>query len=320
MILVALSVAWLITVAICLLWLFSRLDCDLTLYCAQLIGFKASKLRNKVVWITGASSGIGEALAYELSAAGAILVISGRNVSRLEQVMTNCIERYNADNRIFCLPFDITDYDVHEKCLQTVLDSFERVDILVNNAGLSQRADFHETEIRVDAELFNVNVFGTINLARTVLNHWYSTRRHGHLVLTSTVGAIFAARNCASYAASKAALQSYFDTIRNEGHDRNVKVTTVLPGPTFSRAAERSLSGKYGQTVAIVHNSKMKRMAPSRVAHSMAVAMVNGLDEAWICSQPVLLILYFIQYFPALSKWLIAKYLTKQRLIKLREG
>lgn len=165
-------------------------------------------LPNKVIWVSGACSGIGEQLAYDLAAIGAKLVISG-HMDNLESIKEKCIKLSGGkltDRDILALPpFDIREFHLHREIVHSVVLYFDRIDIMINNIGRSQRATFQEITISEDKEIFDINVFGQINLARNVMNQFVK-QGFGHFVVTSSVAGKFGAPFSASYTASKHAL------------------------------------------------------------------------------------------------------------------
>ncbi|GFT01001.1 hypothetical protein TNCV_4054081 [Trichonephila clavipes] len=162
-------------------------------------------LQGKVIWITGSSSGIGEYLSYELAHHGCKLILSGTSEERLNSVKLKCIEIGLTEDDIYVLPFKLTDFEIHGDCVKKVLQKFRRLDILINNAGRSQRATFEEIDINVDKEIFDINVFGTLNLTRKILPHFIANGR-GHFVVTSSCVGKMGAAFSASYTGSKHAL------------------------------------------------------------------------------------------------------------------
>lgn len=94
----------------------------------------------------------------------------------------------------------------------------------------------------------------------------------------------------------------------------------ACPGPVLTQAADRAFTSKAGQTFGAKHTQEMKRMSASRCAHLIAVAITNEVDEAWICIQPILSLYYFVQYMPSISRWVLPRFLTGERMAKLREG
>ncbi|XP_054169111.1 dehydrogenase/reductase SDR family member 7-like [Oppia nitens] len=310
-----------IAIVITFLWLFSKLDCDLQVLWAEKFGRPISDLRGKVVWITGASSGIGEALAYILAANGVKLVISGTNRNRLEEVKQKCIHCGQLqDTDVLILCFDMKNLSDHQKYFNSVVSHFKKLDILVANAGRSQRALFEDIDIEVDKELFEINVFGLINLSRIVLRYFLQNKIKGHFMVTSSTAGKLGVPNSASYTASKHALHGYFECLRIESKMKGISVTMVCPGPVFSRVLEAAFTDKIGKSTEQTHSIDNKRMTASRCAHLMATALVNNLDESWMAIQPVLAMHYFSQYLPTISRKLFPYVLTPERMVKLREG
>ncbi|CAG2115850.1 unnamed protein product, partial [Medioppia subpectinata] len=256
----------------------SILDCDLQLFLYEKFGRPISELNGKVVWITGASSGIGEALAYLLASHGVKLVISGTNESRLREVKEQFCGQLE-ENDVLILSFNIKDFSVHEKQFNAVIKHFQRLDILVSNAGRSQRASFETIDIEVDKEMFDVNVFGLINLTRIVLRYFLDNHMKGHFAVTSSTAGKLGVPNSGSYTASKHALHGYYECLRVEAQSRGISITMLCPGPVFSRVLENAMSNKLDSSHEVVTHSKdNKRLATSRCAHLMATAIANTLD------------------------------------------
>lgn len=123
--------------------------------------------KNKVVWIVGASSGIGEALAYELATRGASLILSGRRVDRLMAVSERCMDEGSPD--VFVLRTDIEAFDSHAVIVEQIVKKFGRVDYLINNAGRSQRSLIELTPLEIDRQMFQGNVFGVLSITKALL-------------------------------------------------------------------------------------------------------------------------------------------------------
>ncbi len=181
----------------------------------------------KVVWITGASSGIGRALAVSLSREeGVQLVLSARKESALEEVAQEC--RANGASTLL-KPLDLAAHDQLEQKAQEVVADTGRIDILVNNGGLSQRSLAHETDVEVDRQLINVNYLGTVALTKAVLPYMRE-RGQGHIAVISSVVGKFGTPHRSGYAASKHALHGFFDSLRAEVEDEGIAVTIICPG------------------------------------------------------------------------------------------
>jgi len=170
-------------------------DCDAVLHFYERFAKKPDKrLRGKIIWITGASSGIGEHLAYKLAQFGCKLVLSARRKDELERVKTQCL---NLASKIFPLtfdedflvvPLDVTDFTSHSNCAATVFQHFGKIDFLVNNAGILQLGLASESDLDVDLSVLNINVLGTISLTKAVLPHMVRSKSGQIVVLSSASG------------------------------------------------------------------------------------------------------------------------------------
>jgi dehydrogenase/reductase SDR family protein 7 len=163
-------------------------DADLTLTACQWFGKRPQELKGKVVWITGASSGIGEALAYELATIGCKLILSSRREVELERVRQKCVELSPPDFREahMVMRLDVADYDSHQTCVEEVIAKYSRIDYLVNNAGRSQLAPALDTSLEVDKTILNLNTIGTISLTKAVLPHMVQ-RKEGLIAFVSSI-------------------------------------------------------------------------------------------------------------------------------------
>lgn len=300
----------------------ATMDCDLTLWFYSKFGRSPSSLKDKVVWITGSSSGIGESLAYILAGSGCKLVLCGTRSERLQEVKRQC-HTLNAsleDKDIMTLLFDMKDVDSMPSIVDHVLKQFGRLDILVNNAGRSQRASFEDTDLAVDRDLFEVNVFGLIRLTRIIVKYWYENNIPGQIAVSSSIAGKTGAPYSCTYTASKHALHGYFESLRNESYCRGIRITMVCPGPVVSEITERAYTADINKRWGRKHADDSKRMPTSRCAHLMAVAIANKLDEVWVSRHPFLLYFYISQYLPSVTRNLFPRIMTKERIMKLRDG
>lgn len=283
------------------------LDCDLNLAFHEKFGKPIGSLRGKVVWITGASSGIGEHLAYTLAGAGCKLILSARRGHLLEQVKAECLQKNASLNNsdIEVLVLDVCDINSHESAFRHIISKFGKLDVLVNNAGRSQRATWENIELSVDKEMFDLNVFSQIALSRLVAKHFLEMGT-GHFVVTSSVAGLAAAPFSATYSATKFALHGYFNSFAIEKIDKAIPVTIVCPGPiqtNFLAEAYTDKSGeKYGENVN--ENSKNK-ISAQRCGTLMGIAIANRLSEVWIAKPIVLQLVYTRMYYPNFGTWLL---------------
>jgi short-subunit dehydrogenase len=178
---------------------------------------------DKIVWITGASSGIGEALAYQFAKEGAKLVISSRREKELQRVRENII------SECLIIPLDITDNLSLQNAVKIAIKHYGKIDVLVNNAGISQRALALDTKEIVSRKIMEVNYFGTINLTKKVIPYMIKNGSGQIAVITSLVGKFgFPLRS--AYAASKHALHGFFETLQIELKTNRIYITIICPG------------------------------------------------------------------------------------------
>ncbi|XP_050406980.2 dehydrogenase/reductase SDR family member 7 isoform X2 [Patella vulgata] len=295
-------------------------DCDLSLQYAQYMGTSTyTALAHKVVWITGASSGIGEYLAYELAQAGCKLVLSARREDELNRVKKQCLTSGPIkEEDILVLPLDLLKFDSHKDAVDKVLQNFNKIDVLVNNAGRSQRAAWIETDIEVDRQMFELNVLGTLSLTKAVLPKMVE-QKSGHIVVISSAAGKLGAPNSGSYTGSKHALHGYFESLRIESALDNIEITMVCPGPVFSNILATAFTEENGKMLQGQMQQGEKRMSTSRCAALTATAIANKLDEVWISPQPVLIFMYLFQYMPTIARRIGVKMGVKG-IKKLREG
>lgn len=255
---------------------------------------------DKVVWITGATSGIGEALCHELAARGATLVLSSRREELLKKVQASC----NAPERHLALPLDVLATDTFPAAAKAVTDRFGRIDILVNCAGIAQRGTALETDTFVDRRLMDLNYFGPVALTKVVLPDMLA-RRSGHIVvLSSLMGKLHRSGRCA-YAASKHALHGFFDCLRDEVETQGVAVTVVCPGYIRTNASFNALEGD-GKPHNMWDKEIATGMAADKCARKIANAIARRRREVYVASYEGLG-LYLDRFAPRLFRWIVRR-------------
>lgn len=187
----------------------------------------SSPWNNKIVWITGASSGIGEAFARTLAPKGAELILSARNSEKLASLRSSLP---NA-TRHHCLPLDVSDPHGIEQCIQQNLALIQRVDVLINNAGISQRALTWDANRASERQIMETNFFGATALTKAVLPGMME-RNNGMFINMSSPAGMFGFPLRSSYAASKHALHGYFESLQAElkASNKNIHILMALPG------------------------------------------------------------------------------------------
>ncbi|BFZ07740.1 hypothetical protein BsWGS_10779 [Bradybaena similaris] len=303
-----LAVAAIVAVVVYLV-ILARSDGDLLLMFKAKYGKQPDSLAGKVAWITGASSGIGEYIAYSLAEAGSRLVLSARRKEELDKVKQKCLQRGRgklSEDDVLVLPLDAVAFDTHKAAVQKVLDTFHRIDVLVNNAGRSQRSPWMEVELDVDRLLFELNVLGPVSLTQQVLPHMIQRRQGQIVVISSLVGKI-GGPMVRSYTGSKHAVHGYFESLRTEMGEHNIDVTIVCPGPVVSNIANAVVAGT---TDGVVQKRIVAQhsMPTERCAHLTTVAIANKMYEAWVSEHPMLASAYMNQYFPNLLRWISKNY------------
>ncbi|XP_032091777.1 dehydrogenase/reductase SDR family member 7 [Thamnophis elegans] len=297
-----------------------RADSDLTVQWAEWWGKKPEKeLPRKVVWVTGASSGIGEELAYQLAKIGSWLVLSARRENELERVKKKCLEISSLSEKdILILPLDLTDRGSHESATKTVLQHFGRIDILVNNGGRSQRSLFVDTSVNVYNAIMELNYLGTVSLTKFVLDHMIQ-RKQGKIVTMSSVMGIMGAPLATGYCASKHALQGFFNSLRPELVDYpEISVINICPGPVQSQIIQNVFTEEVSKVNQNVGDQSHK-MTTQRCVRLTLVSMANDVKEAWISDHPYLAVCYMWQYMPTWAWWLLNR-MGKKRIENFKSG
>jgi dehydrogenase/reductase SDR family protein 7B len=259
-------------------------------------------LNGKVVWLTGASSGIGEALAYALAAEGARLILSARREEELKRVGDE-VKARGADYLI--LPLDLAEQKDFEAKKQAVLTRFDRIDVLINNGGISQRSLAKDTPVEVDRKIFEVNFFGTIALTKMLLPLFIAQKDGMIVTITSAVGK-FGSPWRSGYSASKHALHGFFDSLRAEVHDENVKVLLVCPGFIQTNVSINALTAT-GEKLGSMDTATAKGLTAEECARQIVKAIKTGKEEVFISGFLERLALYVKRFFPGLFSMMITK-------------
>lgn len=231
--------------------------------------------KDKIVWITGASAGIGEALTYAFNNEGAKLILSARRLNELERVKKNC--KNNSDDNIFILELDLTDIQSFEQKTKAVIEKFGKIDILVNNGGVSQRALVKDTDYSVIKKIMDINFFGTAMLTKSVLPYLIN-QKSGNIVVMSSMAGKFGTQKRSAYAAAKHALQGFFECLSMEVFDDNIKVLVVNPGFIKTDISLNALTGN-GTPLNTMDKGQENGMLPEILAKKILKAMRKGKRE-----------------------------------------
>lgn len=257
---------------------------------------------NKIVWITGGSSGIGEAMTKQLNAAGATVIISSRRMEELQRVKKSC--KY--PEKIECVTLDVTDIAAVNQTAEKLLERHHKIDISILNAGVSQRSLAVDTAFSVDRRLMNINYFGAISVAKTLLPTMIQ-HQLGHFIVISSLSGKFGVSLRTAYAASKHALHGFFDSLRAEVHEHNIKVTLICPGYIRTNISVNALVGE-GQKHGVMDQNQNKGLTPEAAAKKILRAAEKGKHEIAFGGKEVIAV-YLKRFFPRL----LAKILQKER-------
>ncbi len=256
------------------------------------------KLHKQVIWITGASSGIGEALTYELAHNNNRLILSARRKDELERVKGNCPPHAQANIRI--LPLDLSLSETLPLTTEAALQFYGGIDVVILNGGISQRSLALETRTEVDRRLMEVNYFGNLEITKSVLPHFIN-RKAGHIVVVSSVMGKFGTPWRSGYAASKHALHGFYDSLRAELHKtcKNIFITLVCPGWVRTPITQYALTGD-GSPLNQMDRGTSQGMDPNRFARLMIRAIEKRKEEVYIGGLKEIAGVYLKRFFPSL--------------------
>lgn len=255
----------------------------------------------KTVWITGASSGIGEALAVRLSQTGCKLVLSARRTEELERVKARCAYPQN----VFLLPLDVTHFDGAPEAAAQAVAFSGKVDILINNAGVSQRSLVKETLFDVDRRMMGINFLGTVAITKAILPHFLQNGK-GHYVTVSSVTGKYGTPFRSAYAASKHALHGFFDSLRAELEPEGIRVTLITPGFIKTPITYAALTGD-GSPLNQSDTGNANGIDPDVFAEKMLRAVAKEKREKAIGGPKELFGIYMKRFFPGIFAEMIKK-------------
>jgi len=243
-----------------------------------------SRFQNKIVCITGASSGIGEGLAYAFANEGAKLILLARNGEKLSAVKAACKD----PSQVEIHSIDLSDYKEIDSQMSSVLDTYGPIDILVNNAGISQRTTVAESTLAVDEKIMNLNYFGVVALTRLILPSMI-TRSTGHLVVISSLAGYISTSHRSAYAASKHAVRAWFDSLRSEVFKDNIHVTVVCPGYIRTNISVNAMNGSaegYGKMDANQENGMAVEECSNHILNAIAdkksEILIGGKEKKFV--------------------------------------
>ena len=247
----------------------------------------------KKVWITGASSGIGAALAREISSRGGYVILSARSKDKLEEVQ----QSLKQPNQSEIVTIDLMNHEAITRVTNDVMARHSDLFMLINNAGRSQRSKVEETEYSVYRDLMELNYFSIVQLTQAVLPAMIQNKS-GHVIAISSIAGKLGAPFRSGYAASKHAIQGFFDCLRSEVWHHGMKVTIICPGFVNTPIAHNAASGS-GASLGTADPENANGMSAEYVAKKICDAAERGKEEVVLGGKEVLGI-YLKRYFPRL--------------------
>lgn len=258
--------------------------------------------KGKVVWITGASSGIGEASAYRFAKAGAKLILTARNQMQLTAVAQECIKLGAIDAKV--LPCDVSQVEQLPALASQAWAMFDGIDLLFNNAGISQRSSTDDTQMSVIRTIMDTDFFAPVAITKAVLPLMLA-RKAGQIAVTTSIAGRFGFPMRCAYSSAKHALYGFFETLQAEYYQQGIRVTMVCPGRVKTNISLRALEqdgtphGKMdaGQAGGI-STTKAANVIFKALQHEKLEVLVGGKE---------LLMVYIKRFFPQLCARLARK-------------
>lgn len=255
---------------------------------------------NKVIWITGASSGIGEVLARQFASQNARVVISARNTEKLEKIKSSLASQEN----ILVLPLDLEKTSNINLLTEKVIDRFGRIDVLINNGGISQRSLTKDTVLEIDRRIMETNFFGTVAITKSVLPYMLK-QKSGHIVAMSSIAGKFGFFYRSAYSASKHALHGFFESMRMEVYKENINVLIVCPGKIKTNISVNAVTGD-GAKHGLMDESTERGISAEECAKQILKAIENNKEEVFIGGKELRAV-WMKRLFPSLFSKIIRK-------------
>lgn len=236
---------------------------------------------DKVVWVTGASSGIGKELVLQLAKQNAKIILSSRNSEQLELVKKSL----KSPDKHMILPLDLSDQKNFDELTQKVIVKFGRIDFLFNSGGVSQRSEASESGLEIDRKIMEINYFGNIALTKAVLPQMQK-QKSGHIVVTSSIAGKFGFYLRSAYSASKHALHGFYESLLLEEAKNNIAVTIVCPGKINTPISTNAIT-KDGTAHGEMDHNQATGMTVEDCVKEMLVAVKKEKKEVLIGNKEI---------------------------------
>lgn len=250
---------------------------------------------NKTVWITGASSGIGEASAYRFAQAGASLILTARQAGELERVAQRCRAEWGAE--VETLPADLAQLDLLEGLADRAWSAFGHIDVLFANAGISQRGTAVETDLSVIRRVMEVDYYAPVILTKALLPRMIAAGG-GQLAVTTSIAGRFGFPMRCAYSSAKHALYGFFETVRAENYKDNIHVSIICPGRVQTAISLHALEGD-GREHGKMDDGQAGGISPQKAAEKIVRAIYNRRLEVLVGGKELLMV-YIKRFLPNL--------------------
>lgn len=258
------------------------------------------QLKDKVIWITGASSGIGEALSIYALKHGARVVMSARNHAKLEEIKKN----HDIQNKALVLSMDISTITDATALVNEAINHFGKIDVLVNNAGIGQKSFVLDTKWEIEKQVLDTNFTGLIRLSNAVA-HEMKKKGGGNITVITSIMGKYGMPMYAAYSASKHALYGYFDAWRGELKQHNIQVTIICPGFINTNVSYNSLLAD-GTLMNKNSPAQEKGMPAMKAAEKILKAIAKNKRHKFVGGLELLSV-PFRNFAPGIFYWLLDK-------------
>lgn len=262
---------------------------------------KSQIFSGKTVWITGASSGIGEALVYEFVKRGASLIISSNDPEGLDRVKSGCRD---LSEKVTCVPFDLANTSEIGSIVDRQLKDFGKIDYLLNIGGISQRSRIDQTPLWLDRKIFEINYFGTVALTKAILPYMIG-QKSGYIAATSSISGRFGFPLRSAYSASKQALHGFFETLFLENKNNNIRTSVIIPGRVRTNISFHALDSE-GKEHGKLDEGLAKGISPEKAAKIIIKGILRNKREILVGSSELSLL-----YIRRICPWLFFRIADK---------
>lgn len=255
----------------------------------------------KTIWITGASSGIGEACAYQYARKGFNLILTASRADKLAEVQASCL-RLGAQCAV--LPYDLGHLEQIDALTDQAIAAFGHIDVAFLNAGISQRSKILETDDFVDEKIMTVNFFAPVKISKRLLPHMIQNGG-GTIAVTTSISGKFGFPLRSAYASSKFALYGFFETLLAEYYDQHMRVVMVCPGRVTTNISYNALEAD-GRKHAQMDDGQQNGISAEQAAKKIVKAIERNQPEVLVGGKELLMV-YIKRFFPALSRKMVRK-------------